>query len=204
MSSSKLLPLVAALLLLAPASSSAGPFRLYTTLPGQPGASSVPAPIPTTPADSTRLTAPAPPSPALGSGPGGNGEAWYFGVPASTDEVIANSATTGLLVSRPQRGNFFGLSIELSVVNRILGTSSDSLAAPFLNYMAALEARAGVGPLIRVGGNSQEASQVFPQGLESGGLIEKTADDSESVTPQVDYSVDLLCVPVASRTRSLN
>lgn len=58
--------------------------------------------------------------------------------------------------------------------------------------MAALKARAGVGPLIRIGGNSQEASEIFPQGLESGGLIEKTADESESVTPQVDYSIDLL------------
>jgi hypothetical protein len=119
MSPSTLLPLAAAFLLLAPASSSAAAFRLYTTLPGQPGASSAPTPSPTTPADSTRLTAPAPPSPALGSGPGGNGEAWYFDIPASTDAVNADSATTGLLVSRPQRGNFFGLSVELSVVNRI-------------------------------------------------------------------------------------
>lgn len=104
----------AALLLLAPKPASASPFKLYTTVPGQAtGTETSTSAAPTATADSTRLTAPAAPDPALGS------TNWYWTIPPSTADVVANTATTGLGVSRVQQGNFYGLSVELSVVNRV-------------------------------------------------------------------------------------
>lgn len=44
---------------------------------------------------------------------------------------------------------------------------------PFLNFMANIQNRAGAGPIIRVGGNSQEGSTIFVDGLEGGVAMEK-------------------------------
>lgn len=108
----RLIPL-ALTALLAPSLASAAGFKLYTTVPGQTvgTATSTAASSATGAADSTELTAPAPPAEGVAD--------VEWAIPPNTADVLANSATTGLGVSRNQQGNFWGLSIELSVVNRI-------------------------------------------------------------------------------------
>lgn len=111
--------------------------------------------------DPTRLTPPSPPSPAVTS--------LSLSIPSDGTGV----ASQGLSLSKPHKGNFLGFSIELSVATSLLGSSSGNLKVPFLNFMANIQNRAGAGPIIRVGGNSQEGSTIFVDGLEGGVAMEK-------------------------------
>jgi hypothetical protein len=100
-----------------------------------------------------------------------------------------------------QRGNFLGLSIELSVADQIsksavgrcpsayelipllsisVGKNPVNLKVPFLNYLGNIRNRAGMGPLVRVGGNSQEASTLYPDGFANHMIIEKVKVDGVS------------------------
>jgi hypothetical protein len=46
-----------------------------------------------------------------------------------------------------------------------VGSSATNLKVPFLNYLANIRTRAGQGAIVRVGGNSQEGSTLFLEGM---------------------------------------
>jgi len=75
--------------------------------------------------------------------------------------------------------------VELSVADSILGSTGQVLKPQFLNYLANIQQRSGVGPQVRVGGNSQEGSSIFVEGTSNGRLIEKIKVS--------DYPVSLSC-----------
>lgn len=129
--------------------------------------------------DPTTLTPPAPPNPAV--------SAVSFNVPASP----AAAMDADLLVSIPQRGNFLGFSIELSVADSILGQAGTQLKPQFLNYLANIQVRAGQGPVIRVGGNTQEGSTIFADGLADGTELNKikTLSASDGTVTTVSRSI---------------
>ncbi|KAJ9111439.1 hypothetical protein QFC19_001208 [Naganishia cerealis] len=128
--------------------------------------------------DNTVLTAPAPPSPAVTQ--------LSWSVPNTEDALVSQGYELGV----KQRGNFLGFSIELSVADQIMGKNPVNLKVPFLNYLANIRSRAGMGPLVRVGGNSQEASTLYPQGFDGHAIIEKVRADG-TVTPTINYSPDI-------------
>ncbi|KIR52771.1 hypothetical protein I315_04634 [Cryptococcus gattii Ru294] len=133
--------------------------------------------------DPTRLTPPSPPSPAVTS------------LSLSIPSDGAGVASQGLSLSIPHKGNFLGFSIELSVATSLLGSSSSNLKVPFLNFMANIQNRAGAGPIIRVGGNSQEGSTIFVDGLEGGVAMEKIKVSSGVTdTPLINYSPELFYI----------
>jgi len=111
--------------------------------------------------DPTRLTPPTPPSP-----------------PATSNSIAppvsaATASAQGRDVSIPQRGNFLGFSIELSVADVVLGKNGDQLKPQFLNYLANIQTRAGQGAIIRVGGNTQEDATIHANGLSDGLEVDK-------------------------------
>ncbi|KAJ9114611.1 hypothetical protein QFC22_005484 [Naganishia vaughanmartiniae] len=128
--------------------------------------------------DNTVLTPPAPPQPAVTQ------IAWS--VPSTEDGLISQGYELGV----KQRGNFLGFSIELSVADQIMGKNPVNLKVPFLNYLANIRNRAGMGPLVRVGGNSQEASTLYPDGFAAHAIIQKVKVDG-TVTPTINYSPDI-------------
>ncbi|KAL5488067.1 hypothetical protein ACEPAI_6175 [Sanghuangporus weigelae] len=56
------------------------------------------------------------------------------------------------------RSNFFGISIELSVVNTIIGENTSSIPTQMENYLGYIQNRAQSPVRIRVGGNSMDDS----------------------------------------------
>ncbi|CAK9784638.1 hypothetical protein CC85DRAFT_325945 [Cutaneotrichosporon oleaginosum] len=130
--------------------------------------------------DPTRLVPPPPPQPPTTQ--------VTIGIPNSPN-------TQGYPLSIKQRGNFLGFSIELSIATSVMGLSPQRIKPSFLNYMANIRNRAGVGPIIRVGGNTQDRSSLFVNGLPEGGSLQKVKDNSPNMptkTPIVSYSLDLL------------
>ncbi|KAJ7603688.1 glycoside hydrolase family 79 protein [Mycena polygramma] len=80
--------------------------------------------------------------------------------PTTFFQQLSSAPVSGLSI--PQSGNFFGFSIEFSVINQVLGTNSSRLQVPFLNLMSNLQARGG-SVQVRVGGDAQDtATMVFP------------------------------------------
>lgn len=134
--------------------------------------------------DPTRLEAPAPPQPPISS--------YTLSVPGSASSAIEQ----GLGLSIEHLGNFLGFSIELSVANNVLGKSAGTLKPQFLNYMANIRDRAGAGPIIRVGGNTQDSSTLYVDGLPNGETIEKIKVGQDKYgnainTPVINFSPDL-------------
>ena len=111
--------------------------------------------------DPTILTAPGPPQPPINS------------VAVALPATAADAQGANMTLSKPQQGNFLGFSIELSVAPDVLGKSSKLLSPVFLNYMANIQVRAGQGPIIRVGGNTQDSSSIYPQGFPNGTDMQK-------------------------------
>ncbi|EJU00547.1 hypothetical protein DACRYDRAFT_108615 [Dacryopinax primogenitus] len=156
---------------------------IYTTFPNF--ASSAPAPSPTGPYsglpafDPTTIPPPAPPNP-----------------PQPTDVPITlfQGGMQGLSI--PQMGNLLGFSIELSVSNTIIGKNSKLLNVPFLNYLNNIRLRAGAGPIVRVGGNSQETETLFVDGLPDGSELDKINQgigaNGVINTPIINFSPELL------------
>ncbi|KAF9506580.1 glycoside hydrolase family 79 protein [Hydnum rufescens UP504] len=93
-------------------------------------------------------------------------------------------------LSIKQASNFMGFSIELSVANQYLGRNSSRVNVPFLNYLANLRVRTGSGAVVRVGGNSQEWTQLFFTMFPNQEIINKTIVPN-TVTPQVNIDADL-------------
>ncbi|KJA24885.1 glycoside hydrolase family 79 protein [Hypholoma sublateritium FD-334 SS-4] len=88
-------------------------------------------------------------------------------------------------------GGFFGFSVEMSVINQVLGKNSSLLQVPFLNLMANIQERAG-SVLVRLGGNTQEYA-VMVDTLPDGHTIAKQRATIQQTTetPAVEYTVDL-------------
>ncbi|WWD09674.1 hypothetical protein V865_007802 [Kwoniella europaea PYCC6329] len=130
--------------------------------------------------DPTVLTPPTPPETPVTS--------YTLTLPSNGQAVLDQ----GLSLSIAQKGNFLGFSVELSIANSLMGSSSTNMKVPFLNYMANIQNRAGVGPVIRVGGNSQEGSTIFTGGLEDGAVLDKIKVSSGVTdTPLINYSLEL-------------
>ncbi|KAG8706428.1 hypothetical protein FRC09_002416 [Ceratobasidium sp. 395] len=96
-------------------------------------------------------------------------------------------------LSIKQKGSFLGFSIELSVADQILGKNSSHLQVPFLNFMSTLSARGGKAG-IRVGGNTQETSVLFPEGFDTGYVIQKyrRPGSTPTETPLIHFSTELI------------
>lgn len=137
--------------------------------------------------DPTRLTPPAAPQPPVTS--------YTLTIPGTSTTALEQ----GLALSIPQQGNFLGFSIELSVANNILGKSAGTLKPEFLNYMANIQTRAGRGPVVRVGGNTQDSSTLYLDSFPGGDNIEKIKTGQDKYgnainTPVINYSLDLFYV----------
>lgn len=141
-------------------------------------------PAATGPSSNLRLNPPPPPQPPT----------------TALDLVIpADPNAAGFPLSIPQKGNFLGFSIELSVATTLLGDSPTNLKPTFLNYLANIQTRIGEGALIRVGGNTQDSSTLFVDGLPGGASVSKISSLAEEdgttqalTTPVINYSLDLL------------
>ncbi|KAF8624071.1 hypothetical protein AX15_006082 [Amanita polypyramis BW_CC] len=106
-------------------------------------------------------------------------------------------------ISIPHFSSFFGFSIEMSVVDQVLGLSSQLINVPFLNLMANIIRRSGRVNL-RVGGNTQETA-VMVQNTTSGRLIEKDYGNTLGTTksPALEYKEDLFYL-MSNISNSLN
>ncbi|KAG6827198.1 hypothetical protein H0H92_012825 [Tricholoma furcatifolium] len=115
-------------------------------------------------------------------------------VPSGLNTQFALQLQTGLTtnLSLPQNGSFMGFSIEMSVVNQVLGSSSKTIQVAFLNLMANLVERSG-RVNIRVGGNTQETA-VLVDSTPDGKILEKniTGASNPTQTPPLIYTYDLL------------
>jgi hypothetical protein len=113
---------------------------------------------------------------------------------AFTINVPVDPTASGYNLSIPQKGNFLGFSIELSVAANILGTNGQLIKPTFLNYLENIRYRAKAGPVCRVGGNSQEGSTLFVDGLEAEKRPTdkfKSDLDTPTSTPVINYSINL-------------
>lgn len=103
---------------------------------------------------------------------------------------LQNGGTPG--VSITQEGSFVGFSIEMSVVNQVLGKNSSVIQVPFLNLMANLQQRAGAIK-IRVGGNTQETATLV-ESTPDGRILEKDilGVSNPTQTPPLIFTPDVL------------
>ncbi|EMD34945.1 glycoside hydrolase family 79 protein [Gelatoporia subvermispora B] len=95
-------------------------------------------------------------------------------------------------LSIPQKGSFFGFSMEMSVINQFI---------PFLNLISLLAERAG-SVHMRVGGNTQETATVVPS-LEGGRVIQKDKADSTNPTETPALLISLEMLYMMSNVSSL-
>ncbi|PWN47256.1 hypothetical protein IE53DRAFT_371609 [Violaceomyces palustris] len=82
-------------------------------------------------------------------------------VPSGNESIGSTTLDTSqpsIFFSIPVPSTFLGVSIELSVADEIIGRELDNVNVAFLNYMAAVAMRAGAGPVIRIGGNTQDTA----------------------------------------------
>ncbi|KAF8636113.1 hypothetical protein AX17_003816 [Amanita inopinata Kibby_2008] len=96
--------------------------------------------------------------------------------------------------SIPLLSSFFGFSIEMSVVDQVLGHSSDLINVPFLNLMANLVKRSG-RVNVRVGGNTQETAALVDN-TANGKLLQKDYNHTLGTTnsPPLTVKKDLLVI----------
>ncbi|KAJ3981054.1 glycoside hydrolase family 79 protein [Lentinula detonsa] len=106
------------------------------------------------------------------------------------DIQLQNGGTNGL--SLTQQGSFLGFSVEMSVVNQVLGRNSTYLQVPFLNLMANVVQRGGAVN-VRVGGNTQDLA-VLVDSLPDGKIIQKdtSASTNPTDTPPLQFTNDLI------------
>ncbi|KAF8324445.1 uncharacterized protein EI90DRAFT_2934654 [Cantharellus anzutake] len=94
-------------------------------------------------------------------------------------------------LSQKQSGTLTGFSIELSIANQLLGRNSSLINVPFLNYLQGIRSRAGAGPVVRVGGNSQESTEIFLETFQPHHeFLNKTVIPG-TITPEVNIALDL-------------
>ncbi|KAI0772364.1 hypothetical protein BD413DRAFT_612530 [Trametes elegans] len=97
-------------------------------------------------------------------------------------------------LSIPQRGEFWGFSIEMSVVQQVIGRNASFIQVPFLNLLANVAERAG-RVRVRVGGNTQETATLVDS-LRDNAIIEKDksvdgASARTGQTPTLVYTSEL-------------
>ncbi|RDX55721.1 glycoside hydrolase family 79 protein [Lentinus brumalis] len=124
----------------------------------------------------------------------------YMVPPAIPSPAPANQFSIGVPsdaqllpgLSVKQRGSFFGFSIEMSVANQLIGTSSTNLHVPFLNFMSIIAEKAGEVH-VRVGGNTQDTAYMVDS-LPNGKFLDKNREDASNPTgtPIIAITPDLL------------
>ncbi|KIY53575.1 glycoside hydrolase family 79 protein [Fistulina hepatica ATCC 64428] len=99
-----------------------------------------------------------------------------------------NTSVSGLGV--PVHGSFWGFSIEMSVMNQVVGHNSTNLQPPFLNLISNLVQRGGT-VYIRSGGNTQDYAYMVSE-LPNYRCISKQGQSTENPTdtPAVIYTED--------------
>ncbi|KAG8991414.1 hypothetical protein FRB90_001352, partial [Tulasnella sp. 427] len=115
------------------------------------------------------------------------------------DVPITLQTTTPAGASVYQKGSYLGFSIELSVADVILGYNSTVMNPTFLNYMANIKERCGHGATVRVGGNSQDQSTMYPDAFpDKNGhpkMIQKyrltDENGNPTYTPNINFALDL-------------
>ncbi|KAI0354195.1 glycoside hydrolase family 79 protein [Trametes cingulata] len=105
---------------------------------------------------------------------------------------LSASASNVQGLSIPVSGAFFGFSVEMSVVNQVIGLNGSFIHPPFLNLMSLVAERAG-RVHVRVGGNTQETARMVME-LEDGKAIEKQKVDTNNPTqtPALLYTPEVL------------
>ncbi|KAG8865302.1 hypothetical protein FRB96_000192 [Tulasnella sp. 330] len=161
--------------------SSCNAVTIYTTLASGYATTSAAYPISSNGAYNQEVLSP--PTP-----PTGLSQQWAAKIqPANT---LAN-------LSISHKGNFIGFSVELSVVGQVLGVNSSFLQPPFLNHLANIKERAGAGPIVRIGGNTQDQAIMYNKTFLDGDdpqMISKyqpTVNGNPTGTPEVDFAVEL-------------
>ncbi|KAF8952441.1 hypothetical protein BDZ97DRAFT_1640845, partial [Flammula alnicola] len=124
----------------------------------------------------TVLNPPAPPGPAA--------------LPTQFAIQLSGVAPPGASIT--QTGSFFGFSIEMSVVNQVLGKNASFLQVPFLNLMANIQQRTG-RVVVRVGGNTQDTA-VLVDSTPDGRILEKDLSGvtNPTQTPPLIFTPELL------------
>ncbi|KDN41240.1 glycoside hydrolase family 79 protein [Tilletiaria anomala UBC 951] len=143
--------------------------------------------------DSTAYPVPSPPSAAIGT---------------TQLNLAYGQGDAPIYPGIPVLGNFLGLSIELSVVDEIIGKTSQKLNISFLNYISALATRSGMGPILRIGGNTQDTAIYNATSTVSTDMIVKVSDHGYTdkgvpVTPSIEYN-DLVFQAMQSLAQKLN
>ncbi|KAI0742961.1 hypothetical protein C8Q80DRAFT_1123075 [Daedaleopsis nitida] len=111
---------------------------------------------------------------------------------AFTIQVMSNAQNAQPAVSVQQSANFFGFSIEMSVVEQVIGKNSSFIQVPFLNLLATVVDRAG-SVRIRVGGNTQETATLVDS-LPNYAMIakDKQLSSNPTETPTLDFTAEML------------
>ncbi|TBU39718.1 hypothetical protein BD309DRAFT_409143 [Dichomitus squalens] len=89
---------------------------------------------------------------------------------------VMNNAQDVQGLSIQQGADFFGFSIEMSVVTQVIGKNASFIQVPFLNLLATVADRAG-RVRIRVGGNTQETATLVDS-LPDNEMIAKDKTDA--------------------------
>ncbi|EJF60196.1 hypothetical protein DICSQDRAFT_171422 [Dichomitus squalens LYAD-421 SS1] len=96
-------------------------------------------------------------------------------------------------LSIPHKGDFFGFSIEMSVVQQVIGKNASFLQPTFLNLLATVADRAG-SVRVRIGGNTQEIATLVAS-LPENAMIAKdhsVDDNAPTQTPTLDLTDEFL------------
>ncbi|CEH16816.1 Glycoside hydrolase, superfamily [Ceraceosorus bombacis] len=145
---------------------------LVLQAPLTPYSASIPSGPPPAAPNRTAQPLPSNPNPALGS-----------------TSFLLDLAPANVAPSIPIPANLLGISIELSVADEYLGSDPQTPSFQFLNYLANIRARAGVGPIVRIGGNTQDTAE-YASNLD--GIIRKVGGGLNAagipITPHLVYS----------------
>ncbi|KAH9943353.1 glycoside hydrolase family 79 protein [Epithele typhae] len=124
----------------------------------------------------------------------------YLAPPAVPDTAPANAFSVDVALEAADvpglsimlNGTFFGFSIEMSVVNQLIGSSPVVLQPIFLNFMSLIAERAGAVH-VRVGGNTQETAYMVDS-LPNGKFLLKDKNDANNptYTPTIAITPDLI------------
>ncbi|KAI0354193.1 hypothetical protein OH77DRAFT_1437562 [Trametes cingulata] len=106
--------------------------------------------------------------------------------------TLHNQAQNVNGLSVQQRANFLGFSIEMSVVEQVIGKNSSFIQVPFLNLLATIADRAG-SVVVRVGGNTQETATLVDS-LPNNAMIAKDKENASNPTdtPILDFTAEML------------
>ncbi|KAM5530653.1 hypothetical protein V8D89_015674 [Ganoderma adspersum] len=105
---------------------------------------------------------------------------------------VMNSAQDVNGLGIQQAGDFFGFSIEMSVVTQVIGKNASYVQVPLLNLLATVADRAG-RVRVRVGGNTQETATLVDS-LPNNTMIAKDKTDATNPTdtPVLDFTAEMI------------